>query len=116
MASRELRVVGAWFPFNCSLFKRKLINHQPSRCYWKVVPLLRMLDPAFFEDAPKMGALYFSWKGGFVLFLGFFFFSMSNQTAWGCVFLFSYNSFWVGSQSVRIQTSPPLPPGALVTW
>lgn len=43
---------------------------------------------------------------------------MSNQTAWGCVFLFSYNSFWVGSQSVRIQTPPSPPsccPGYLVT-
>lgn len=87
MASRELRVVGAWFPFNSSLFKRKLITYQPNRRYWNIVPLLRMLDPTFLEDAPEMGALYFSWKGVLGLFLGFFFFSMENPNCLGLCFL-----------------------------
>lgn len=71
-----------YFPLDSSLFKRKPINHQPNRCYWKVVPLLRTVDPAFFlKMLPKwrlciyLGSLFW-----FDLFCGFFFFF--SMSAW----------------------------------
>lgn len=113
MASQELRVVGAWFPFNSSLFKRKLINHQPNRHYWNIVPLLRMLDPAFFGRCSQNGGFVFLLEGGFGFVSGVFLLFYGKTKLPGVVFSCLLPiDFRLGARVQGYRHTPFL----LVTW
>lgn len=115
---------GSWiffFPLNYSFFKRDLRTHQPNRCSWKVVPLLTTVDPAFWRCFQNGGHVFI--LEDFCVLFCFFFLSLSALQSKLPGFLFpcfSDESFWVGSQSGRIQPPthpdfPPQCPGYMVT-